>query len=252
MTSNNNKANKSVHFEESMTKKAQPLQAVESKKSTGKEKQPHQAKPNNSTHQPLKSDSANERKTSPTVPDHCSCFHTTGFIIGNDICVEASHVLLDTGATSSFINLEATRQAKLTVRSLPPKVFDTAGGRVIFNKCAEAPLCIAGVKHTLLACIDEDKATPNRRNILLGMPGLVKFGIVVRPHTLADPEVGATIKSDTGLQRAMRRGQTAVERKAHKEAMRKKAASEKLALEKAALEKAQQKLRETEAHVAAQ
>ncbi|KAK4505564.1 hypothetical protein PRZ48_003527 [Zasmidium cellare] len=176
----------------------------ESKKSTAKmsiakKAQLLQAEPKNSTAtppEPIKDD-----KPPPPVPrpQVSNCFYTTGYIIGDGNCVQVTHILIDSGASSSFINLRAVRKAKLTIYEGPSHWFSTLNGMVAWSKYVSFPLRIGGIQQTVSAFVEERE--DDRRELLLGIGEMNAFRMTFHPPTLAEKEMRVSIKSDVKGQR---------------------------------------------------
>lgn len=127
-------------------------------------------------------------KNEPTDDDVCKvtssapanlngeCSSTTGFIVGDNVCVEVYYMLLDTGASSYFITARAVETAGLAMIPCAPKTFDTCNGPVVRSKYVTFDLYIAGVRQTINAYIDEGPF-PNSHEIILGTPAMKQFGM---------------------------------------------------------------------------
>lgn len=119
-------------------------------------------------------DEPRRRISSPPDTIRGNCFETTGLICGRGRYIEVTHMLVDTGASSSFISPEAVEKARLTVHHCLPPIFTTSNGQVSRYKYTEFPLFLEGVTKTIRAYVDEGpSATSN--HVLLGVPVMQQF-----------------------------------------------------------------------------
>ncbi|GIZ46151.1 hypothetical protein CKM354_000929000 [Cercospora kikuchii] len=100
-------------------------------------------------------------------------FETTGMIVRPAGCVKVTQMLLDTGASSSFISATAVRQAGLTIINCEPISFEQADGSLNthFQK-VEFKLYMAGVHAKVTAYIDYGNSS---HHMLLGKPAIKAF-----------------------------------------------------------------------------
>ncbi|KXT15841.1 hypothetical protein AC579_10401 [Pseudocercospora musae] len=87
---------------------------------------------------------------------HGQVFETTGFIVNGMFVLEASHMIFDTTASSTFISTAAAQAARLRVMNCPPKNFDLADGTTVtHSKYTEFKIYIAGVDQTIKAYVEQ-------------------------------------------------------------------------------------------------
>ncbi|EME86705.1 uncharacterized protein MYCFIDRAFT_172402 [Pseudocercospora fijiensis CIRAD86] len=86
---------------------------------------------------------------------HGQVFETTGIVVNGMFVLEVSHMMFDTGASSTFISSAAAQAARLRILDCPPKSFTLADGTTVtHSKYTEFNIYIAGVDQTIKAYVE--------------------------------------------------------------------------------------------------
>ncbi|KAF2161350.1 hypothetical protein M409DRAFT_28086 [Zasmidium cellare ATCC 36951] len=136
-------------------------------------------------------------KTPTSIPADLNgtCFHLTGFIVCKDRCIKVQRMLIDSGASSSFITAAAVNATGLAVFKCEPKSFSTCNGYTQRDKFVIFDLCIAGVRKTISAYVDEG-AYVHKDEIIIGAEATTKFSMHCNTNFGKKHETRWSIKAD--------------------------------------------------------